>query len=253
MSTPQWAAELAAEFWRQAGGEEPFPRGLRDPILASSFDLTIEAMADLSVAGVERYLARQGRALSCDQIDRPLRGCLVAENGGAFVFLDARDEQAERTFSLAHELAHFLRDYWQPRRQVVEALGESVLEVLDGLRPPTGAERLHALLRRAPVGCHKHLMRRDRGALPPAVREAEEDADRLALELLAPAAEVRRRSAGDRAGCAALLRRDFGLPHAVAGAYPQALWPPEETQPLLARLRAAVRGQAGGRGHEQRP
>jgi hypothetical protein len=29
MNIPLWVSELAAAFWEQAGGEEPFPRDLR--------------------------------------------------------------------------------------------------------------------------------------------------------------------------------------------------------------------------------
>ena len=39
MSTPLWVTELAAAFWEQAGGTEPFPRTLRAPLLRVSFDL----------------------------------------------------------------------------------------------------------------------------------------------------------------------------------------------------------------------
>src|SRR5205085_3975397 len=121
-----------------------------------------------------------GAALVCGGPDRPLRGCLLACDGAGFIFLDAADPPAERTFSLAHELAHFLRDYWRPRQRAFAALGGSVREVFDGGRAPRREERLHALLRGVSLGPHVHLMARDGGTPPPEVAAAESDADRLA-------------------------------------------------------------------------
>jgi hypothetical protein len=63
----------------------------------------------------------------------------------------------------------------------------------------------------------------------PEVRAAEEAADRLAFELLAPAAEVH---------AAADLDGRFGLPSAKAAEYARLLWPPE----ARSRLLDAVRG-----------
>jgi hypothetical protein len=192
MSTPLWVTELAAAFWAGAGGPEPFPRTLREAIARSPFDLTVKELPGLTVRRAERYLAGLDVAWACGEPDRPLRACLAAKVGTGFVFLDPDDEPRERVFSLAHELAHFLRHYGQPRRLACRHLGDGAAEVLDGRRPATPAERLRALLANVPVGCHSHLMYRgtDRRVLSAEVARAEEEADRLAFELLAPAAVV---------------------------------------------------------------
>jgi hypothetical protein len=157
--------------------------------------------------------------------DRPLRACLVASRGGAIAFLDAADPEDERRFSLAHELAHFLRDYWGPRRRAVARLGPGVLEVFDGERPATPAERLHGLLANVPVGFHTHLMTRaGQEQLPAAVAAAERDADRLAYELLAPA-DLIRAGAGGRRELTRTLRATYGLPAGHAGRYAELLLP----------------------------
>jgi hypothetical protein len=254
MTPPLWVTELAADFWADVGEHEPFPRSLRLPILRSSLDLTIEELAGLTTSGVERYLALRGCARRCGEADRPLRACLVAESGGGYVFLDARDEPAERTLSLAHELAHFLRHYWQPRRRAVLALGEGALDILDGRRPATAAERLTAVLRNVPVGCHVHLMRRSVTFAIPEVDMAEQEADQLAFELLAPAVEVLARvpEYPSADGVAALLRGSFGLPEAAAADYAAVLAPAPERSPLLARLkktRPGCRTSASAREH----
>src|SRR5205814_1009729 len=121
-----------------------------------------------------------------------LRACLVAHGGHGFAFIDASDCEDERRFSLAHELAHFLHDYLEPRRRIVQLVGLSALEVLDGYRAPTADERVHAVLSQTTVGCHVHLLDRDREGqmLSRAVTDAESGADRLAFELLAPAEHV---------------------------------------------------------------
>src|SRR5262249_17714529 len=142
-----------------------------------------------------------------------------------FAFVDAFDDLAERLFSLAHELAHFLRDYLHPRETVTRRLGPDTLDVLDGRRSPTADERLHALLRNAPIGPFTHLCGRDESGLPsnPAGREAEAAADRLAFELLAPAADV-----GPSTGREELVGRLvglFGLPPAPAERYAAILLP----------------------------
>ena len=66
-----------------------------------------------------------------------------------------------------------------------------------------------ALLRNVPLGFHVHLMRRGprREVLTADVAVAEEEADRLAYELLAPAEAVLARAGGDRDGLALVLRK----------------------------------------------
>jgi hypothetical protein len=241
MNIPWWVAELAAAFWEQAGEEEPFPRTLREPIIGA-FPLAVLARPSLSVECVRKYLCRRHIAFPLEGMDRPLRACLVARDGGGAIFLDSGDEAAEQRFSLAHELAHFLRHYWQPRRQAQARLGGAILEVFDGRRPARQDERLDALLAGVPLGFHTHLMERDTGSRPKGVLSvAEEEADRLAYELLAPAKTVAARLGGlpadeRRARAAADLRDFFGLPAKQASDYSAILVPAAEVDPLLSWL-----------------
>ena len=242
MNVPWWVAELAAAFWAEAGGPGPFPRALHGPALRA-FPLAVCWQPALSTVVVRDWLRGRRIAYPLAGADRPLRACLVARDGGGFIFLDAGDEAAEQRFSLGHELAHFLRHYWQPRRRASVRLGGQILEVYDGRRPPRREERLDALLAGAPLGFHTHLMGRDAGRRTAgAVTEAEEEADRLAYELLAPAGAVASRldgagAAEGRARAAAELRTFFGLPPAQADDYAAALFPAAAPDPLLLRLR----------------
>jgi hypothetical protein len=244
VSVPLWVGEAAAAFWERAGGEEPFPRNLRGPI-AYALPLGVVLLPRLRVAGVDDWLAAQGLPCAVSVRDRPLRACLVARHGQGFVFVDGTDPDDEQRFSLAHELAHFLRDYAHPRDRAVARLGPDILAVLDGLRLPTHAERIDAVLASVPLGVHVHLMDRTPDGHPPGVREdaAERQADLLALELLAPRAAVEAAlappgpHAADRRAIVACLTATFGLPAAIATAYAGTLAPAAPApSPFLRRL-----------------
>ncbi len=223
MNLPVWCVELAAAFWTRAGPPPPFPRDLRDAVGAVS--LVPVDLKGVSVAGVRRWFERLDLPVSLDEPDRPLRACLVALRGEGFVFLDKLDDPAEQVFSLAHELGHFLRDYRRPRETVADRLGRAAVEVLDGRRPATPTERLHAVLRSVSLGPFTHLLRRDNSGRPltPTEREAEAAADRLAFELLAPVEAVG--EARSRSELVERLVREFGLPPQPAARYAALLMP----------------------------
>jgi hypothetical protein len=244
MSTQPWVAELVRAFWAEAGSVETFPREVRRSI-ARALPVSIVLLPRLRLDSVRAWLRENGIVCPCDERDRPLRACLVACRGHGLIFLDGTDADDEQRFSLAHELAHFLRHYWQPRQLACRRLGEQAAEVFDGERPPTGNERLHALLKNAPLGFHLHLMRRGprREVLNPAVARAEEEADLVAYELLAPAADVLAQTGtirGDagRARLVTVLQTVFGLPQEQATDYGRLLLPRVWEDPLLRRLRS---------------
>jgi hypothetical protein len=236
---------LAASFWQPAGGDDGrFPRDLR-PAIARAFPLTPVHLPELQVSGVESWLRAQGVRCALDASDRLLHACLVARAGSGIVFLDRNDAGAQQRFSLAHELAHFLRDYWEPRRHAVEQFGPGVLEVFEGKRPPQPEERVHALLAQVPIGFRIHLLERnsDGRIASDEVDEVEANADLLALQLLAPEGTVldqlERTAPEDRRGAArALLIDRFGLPVDIAARYARSLVPSERNvSPFLQHLR----------------
>jgi IrrE N-terminal-like domain len=200
-----------------------------------------------SITSILQWLRQNGVACNLVTPDRPLRACLVAREGYGLVFIDGTDSESEQRFSLAHELAHFLHDYLFPRGRVLRNLGRAALEVLDGHRPPTAEERIHALLSSTTIGFHAHFMDRepiDRSR-PGAIADAENCADRLAFELLAPAEHVvssissasRPPSLEEIAG---KLRESYGLPDRQAAEYAAKLAAPKaRTDPLLLALKEA--------------
>jgi hypothetical protein len=226
--SPVWCIQLAALFWMKAGPPPPFPRDLRHA--ATAVPVSVVEMNGVSVASVRRWFERLAIYIPLDEPDRPLHACLVAWRGEVFVFLDSLDDLAERLFSLAHELGHFLRDYLHPRETVAARLGKAALEVLDGHRPATPFERLHAVLRNVRLEPFTHLLRRDDSGRPltPVERDAEAAADRLAFELLAPADAVG--EVADRGELAKRLVSVFGLPPKPAAGYAAILMP--ESPPI---------------------
>jgi hypothetical protein len=245
MRVPVWVHETATLFWEAAGVCEEFPRALREPICRSSFELTIKELPDLSAGVVERYFARLGPGWTCAGPDRAVRACLAARDGAGFILLDASDSPVERTYSLAHELAHFLWHYWRLRQRLVMLAGYAAAGAFDGKRRPAAVERLSALLSNAPLGPHLHLMNRGSQGqlLEESVAIAEEEADRLAYELLAPADSVSARwresqaPASDRRTLASMLGNVFGLPPHQADRYGALLLPPTTADPFIRALR----------------
>ena len=242
MSVPLWVSELAGIFWKRARQAETFPRALRRPS-ARGFQFSVVLLPELTIRAATKWLMRCGIVCEVPGQNRLLRACLVARWGHGIAILDGDQSDDELRFSLAHELAHFLKDYWSLRMEVQRRLGAAALEVMDGLRSATVDERLHALLRGIPLGFHVHLMERDKdGTIASSViAESERDADRLAYELLAPADHIF--SGGAPANDRVLterLRKFYGLPGLQASRYARILVPSVRTDPLIARLKSLV-------------
>jgi hypothetical protein len=182
-------------------------------------------MPQLTIASATSFLARAGIRVPHHWEDRPLRGLLAADQGNGFILIDADDDDAERRVTLAHELAHFLRDYLDPRQRAANRLGPAINEVFDGVRAATFDERLAAALRGVTVGCHFHLLAREIICPSAIIRDAEAAADRLAFELLAPFDAVAMQAPTDPASLATRLVTEFGLPPQAARNYAAILLP----------------------------
>jgi hypothetical protein len=183
---------LAGEFWAGTGLDDTFPRKIEQAI-AFKLPLALIGFSPLTVAAIGHWLQQRDIAIRLPNDRRDLCGCLVAFGGRGFIFICGADSPEEQRLTMAHETAHFLSDYLWPRQHVLHELGEGISEVLDGIRPATPAERAAAILSRVRLGPHVHVLPRsgrDEDS-DVAVAHAEDRADRLALELVAPQARVR--------------------------------------------------------------
>lgn len=237
-----WVVQEAEEFWRRAGGPPPFPRTVED-VLGRAHPLEVLRQPGLSAGHVARWVRERGWWCDAGRGDQRLRGCLLAWQEIGLIFLDSTDPPDEQRYTLAHEVAHFLADYLRTRREAVASLGRQVLEVLDGWRAPTRDEQVHALLAGVRFGLYLHLAPRDGtwGVTALARQNLEARADKLALELLAPAEEVRRRVGRNRGAeeVEKVLRGEFGLPEGVARVYARRIAAPQGHS-LVGHLRAAM-------------
>ena len=191
MTTPDLEA-LARDFWAGTEWCDRFPREI-DQVAPLQLPLVIAKQSPINALAAGDWLRRRGMVVPLPHDRRDLHGCLVAHCGRGFIFVSSTDSAEEQRLTMAHEVAHFFVDYLLPRRQVMQALGARMAAVLDGLRPPTPAERAAAILSHVRLGAHVHLLPRPGAGVDDEVRvvHAEDRADRLALELVAPRACVR--------------------------------------------------------------
>lgn len=204
--------DVADAFWGKAGGRARFGSPADVQRAAPRvLPVAIRRIQDLSTDAVACLLARIGAIPWADVSPRPLRGCLVADAGKALVLIDADDPEDEQRMTIAHEVAHLLLHYLKPREDAVTAFGPSIVAVLDRTRPPTVGERLSSALRNVPIEPYQHAMNRS-AAHRPEVDAMEDEADDLAVELLAPWRELQ----AMRGAAPGDLRQRFGLPAPVA-------------------------------------
>ena len=219
---------LAQWFWSRVPERGAYPRNLAAPV-SWSLPLAIVTLPHLGIAKLRVWLDENGIQPLVEHADRPLRACLVASYGTGFVFLDGTDPEDERRFSLAHEIAHFIVDYLRPRTDALGAFGDTILPVLDGERAPTVEERLSSVLRGLKLGVYDHLMSRsESGAVENGnILRIEDNADRLALEILAPRKLVQSKIRSDETSqeICDLLVNHFGLPITIAEQYARILTP----------------------------
>jgi hypothetical protein len=208
----------ADEFWAHTDLADAFPRNIEQAI-ALKLPVTIVKLPVVTIRAIARWLQRHHRKPVFPSYQRDLMGCLYADGGHGFVFVCGADEPEEQRLTLAHDIAHFLVDYWWPRLLVIEALGASITDVLDGHRAARPEERACAVLARVRLGPHWHLLPR-RGTDPdcdPHIACVEDRADDLGRELVAPRSHVQQmlhalpRRCEPKAACNA-LGEFFGIP-----------------------------------------
>lgn len=220
--------ELAVDyFWEIAGDIEPYPRSLEYSI-TMALPVAIIKLPHLALGNIENWFRSRHISYSFNCESRFVRGCLIAYGGKGFIFCDGTDSLNEIRFTLAHEVGHFLIDYWYPRQKAINKFGVEILEVFDGLREPTVAERIQSIFERTKIGTVSNLM--DRQDASESIWAIEDQADRVGFALLAPPNEVLRNMDFSQNQfserfkiLSEKLTNVFGLPPVAASTYSNAL------------------------------
>ena len=190
MKNPSRLNIASKEFWSSTSQLVNFPRDIESAVLWG-LPLAIVKIPFLGLDSIQAWLGRNYIEVPPLPRNRRVRACLVARQGVGIIFVDGADPEDEIRFSIAHEAAHFILDYQQPRQRAIERFGLEITEVLDGVRQATIAEKLSGVLSGVKVGPFAHTLNRNTTkSLDCDLCCMEDNADLLALELLAPLSDV---------------------------------------------------------------
>ena len=222
-------ANIASDFWKRTGPSKSPPFDIYGAI---SFTLPVDIvnLSELSLRKIEVWLRNRNIPLTIGVDDRDIHGFILMSKGCGFIFINGTDPEDERRYSVAHELSHFILDYKIPRDRAIEKFGIHILEVLDGYREPSLTERIDSVLKSVVIQTYTHLLeKKGDGSFESAkVFDAENDADMLALELLAPSSKVIKGTKEGqskpvfsefRNNCYKLLVEKYGLPSSISEEY----------------------------------
>lgn len=215
-------------FWKRAGGR-PLPPVDIGYAATCALAIGIRPITGLTTSTAVGHLESIGIECAGDVNEHELHGCIAVGPRGAMILVEMRDDEAQRRFTIAHEVSHYILEVHRHHKRAAQRMGRDYVDILYGSREAAPTERIDAWLNNVRSSAITHFMDRD-----PSGRygcgetlEAECVADRLALETLAPRAEMVR-VASD---CGKMPFRDlvdatrriaeqrFGLPGAVAAPY----------------------------------
>lgn len=230
-STP-YIIELAQDFWKKAGGTSSWPCDL-DQAVAISLPIDVVSLSSLSVKEIEKWFCTRKFSYQFSTEDLSLHGFIIVTRGKGLIFINGSDSKEERLFTLAHEIAHFIIDYQLPRLKACNLFGKQILDVLDGLRAPTIQELVDGILLSIEIKPYIHLIEKNNNSYGENTKvwRSEDQADALAIELLAPFksvyADLKKMSFPSFINCYTaayqLLSIKYGLPVSVTQSYAQYL------------------------------
>lgn len=222
-------ARIAKEFWLKTSPKGTFPFDICGAV-SLALPLDIISLSELSLKKIVQWLGKRNLNLNIDADDRFLHGFIITFRGSGFIFVNGTDLEEERRYTVAHEASHFILDYKQPRDKTIKKLGKGIEDVLDGYRDPTVNERIDGALTAVNVQPYTHLFEKvgDGSFNSMVVFDSENNADSLALELLAPHYSVIRDTFnGNRTlpfshfaeQCSKILIEKYRLPESIAKQY----------------------------------
>jgi Zn-dependent peptidase ImmA (M78 family) len=186
-----YIVSVAKEFWSVGGLNAEPPYDISGAV-SLLFPIDIVQLSELTTGKIDHWFASRKINIQTHVKDRYLHGFVVFYRGSGFMFINGTDDETERRYTIAHEVSHFLLDYKIPRDKIIQKLGNSVEDALDGVREPTSAEMIEGIIKHVSVKPFMHLLEKegDGSFQNLKIYNSENNADALALELLAPANRV---------------------------------------------------------------
>jgi Zn-dependent peptidase ImmA (M78 family) len=85
-------------------------------MMSETYPLAVHEIEALDIDKIAAAIRRRGGTFTATTLDRytALAGFLYAHRGGGMIFIERGDSEERRKFSLAHELGHFLNEYYEP-------------------------------------------------------------------------------------------------------------------------------------------
>lgn len=231
---PTYIETLARSFWEQTSkikGQPPYDIA---GAVSLTLPLDIVSLSDLTLCKVHKWLTSNDIQIPINVNDRHLHGFILVSKGFGFMFINGTDSEDERRYTIAHEAGHFILDYKVPRDKAIKKLGESIRDVLDGLREPTIEEQINGLVKEISVRPFTHLLEKNGDGSFESIQvfNSENRADMLAVELLAPYSQVIKTTLSGRQRmsfalfdqcCLDILISKYNLPVLIAKQYSKKL------------------------------
>jgi hypothetical protein len=216
--------EFAKDFWAGAPDHQSYPRPIERAI-AWVLPLAIVRLPTVDIKSVFDWFKFRNIGLCASNDVGKMHGCVVARSGKGILFLDGTNPVNDQRFTIAHECAHFILHYLEPVRRATASFGDVGTDFVDGLETPEFQDRLSAILQRIDLEEYMHFFPQSEGI---DMIRYEDDADRLALEILCPY-ESARVSLSNKVSnpstelhlelAAEMLESEFGIPKSVSRAY----------------------------------
>lgn len=237
---------MAEEFWTLSNVRGKWPRDIVRAI-SILLPLRLITLPELDFEKVKVWLSERNVPFENHYGKRGLHGLILVHRGAGFIFINGTDNENERRFTVTHEACHYIVDYKLPRDKAHNKFGASIDSVLDGDRSPTDSERLNSILTSTPISGFLHILEKTgQSKNTYSIWSAENRADHLALELLAPAkmimsdsriAHLAQQSFLQRKlAIKVILEEEFLLPETVSEDYASRLAASRKTS-LIEKLR----------------
>lgn len=224
-------AQTAADFWKQAGVVPKYPLqpNYLEQAICLLLPINIVKLNKLSLFEVISWLAEHSYSMQISE-DCTLCGLLFISQGQGIIFINGSHSLDEQSYTLAHELGHYLLEFDQPRKKAKLLFDNKIDEIFLGIRKPTIEDELSGIIKRVNVRPYVHFLEEDNTSAEGRARvwDAENKADALAFELLAPFhtvhAELKEKCKYLTFNCVrnelpGILAERFGLPSSVRQQY----------------------------------